>query len=224
MADRAEVLRYLGYNGQEMDGRMSALIDECMEECEGAARPNYLWRVFPVTADPETPCITLDGAGLRLPGRDIFAHLEKAEQCAVMAATLGVGVDSLIRSHQARDLTRSLVLEAAAAALIEEICDRAEAEIHAFAAGEGYDTNFRFSPGYGDLPLTLQTPITTLLDTGRRIGLYCSELNLLMPRKSVTAFIGFLPAGAVSDGPHGCESCNLRDTCEFRKRGKRCGR
>ena len=80
---------------------------------------------------------------------------------------------------------------------------------------------WRFSPGYGDYPLSLQSELLRILDAPRKIGLCTNENSILTPTKSVTAVIG------VSDNPienkrKGCASCNLKTTCKFRKAGTRC--
>ena len=79
----------------------------------------------------------------------------------------------------------------------------------------------RFSPGYGDLPLSLQPEICSALDAARRLGLHVTEHFLLNPSKSVTAVIG------LSDRPQmarirGCGHCAMYETCALRKGGKRC--
>ena len=53
-------------------------------------------------------------------------------------------------------------------------------------------SNFRprFSPGYGDFPLTAQRDIFAILDCPKRIGLSLNQSLLLSPTKSVTAVIG----------------------------------
>ena len=59
-------------------------------------------------------------------------------------------------------------------------------------------------------------------DAARRLGLHVTDSLLLNPTKSVTAVIG------LSDRPQmarirGCDYCALRESCELRKGGKRCG-
>ena len=71
-----------------------------------------------------------------------------------MAATLSPGVDALLRRSQLSDLSRSLVLESCATAAIEEVCDRGEAIIRQRYPGRALTS--RYSPGYGDLPVTVQ--------------------------------------------------------------------
>lgn len=58
------------------------------------------------------------------------------------------------------------------------------------------DITFRYSPGYGDLPLDVQSSFLRALDAQKKIGLTVSENNLLFPRKSVTAIIGIINSGS----------------------------
>jgi cobalamin-dependent methionine synthase I len=48
----------------------------------------------------------------------------------------------------------------------------------------------RFSPGYGDLPLELQTNLFKVLDCQHFIGLTLNDSMLMSPSKSVTAIVG----------------------------------
>ncbi|MCI8361411.1 MAG: methionine synthase [Clostridiales bacterium] len=217
--DKSEALRYLGHRGQDVPADLSALIDDCMEQCMAAARPRQVSRRFDLSAGMDG--LELVGTGLSLPGRDIAAHLAGCSACLLMAATLGVDMDNLIKRYESVDLTRSLILDACAASLIESVCDEAEAALRQQAEGEGKGLTGRYSPGYGDLPLELQPRFTALLDTVRRIGLCCSRTDILLPRKSVTAIMGITdrpPAGpSVRQGcGRNCADCKLTD-CYYRK-------
>jgi hypothetical protein len=86
----------------------------------------------------------------------------------------------------------------------------------------GYSQTWRFSPGYGDLPLDIQTEFLQILDAPKRIGLNTTANNILTPRKSVTAVIG-LSQGEISQGRRGCAICRMKDKCQYRKRGEHCG-
>ena len=138
-----------------------------------------------------------------------------------MAATLSAGVDGLLRQSQLRDLGRSLVLEACATAAIEEVCDRGEAMIRGQYPGRVLTS--RYSPGYGDLPVTVQGAFLALLDAPRRLGLCATGSSILTPRKSVTAVIGVREAGAgTPEDGRGCAVCRLRESCPYRKAGTVC--
>ena len=69
---------------------------------------------------------------------------------------------------------------------VESLCDELCRELE----GEWGTVRPRFSPGYGDLPLSLQKEIFALLDCGRSIGVALGENLLMSPSKSVTAIVG----------------------------------
>jgi 5-methyltetrahydrofolate--homocysteine methyltransferase len=119
-------------------------------------------------------------------GSDIKTHLEGCDKIIILAATLGLQVDELIRQTEAADMAGAVVLDALASAAIEQVCDLAEADIRA----EHSEITARFSPGYGDFPLEVQSELLGLLNAKKKIGLYVNKSNLLIPRKSVTAVIG----------------------------------
>ena len=76
-----------------------------------------------------------------------------------MAVTLGPGPDRLIRRASVGQMSRAVVLQAAAAAMTETWCDQINERIRQEAERDGLCTRPRYSPGYGDLPLELQKDI-----------------------------------------------------------------
>ena len=210
-----EVLRYLGYRGQEISPELSARIDNAMAECRAVVRPRHVLRRFSLMWDNEG--LYLANTDVILGGEAIACHLANAKEVALLAATLGIEIDSRIRRAQHSDMAYALMLDAAASQLIEEVCDTAEASLRIQAASEGLCAGSRFSPGYSDLPLELQAPLLTLLDAPRRIGLNCTDNHLLTPGKSVTALIGLFQ-GKSPDAVHGCDNCPMHKSCTVRKR------
>lgn len=207
-----EALRYLGAAGA--DEALRQAVAEAAEWLEARVRPRWVYRVFPLTA--EGGGVTLTGAGLTLTGNLAQTMLADCRQAALMACTLGQEWERLMREAQARDISRAVMLDACASAYVEAGCDEAQAEIAARMPGT-YLTD-RFSPGYGDLPLSLQPGILRALDAERRLGLHATQSDLLLPQKSVTAVIG------LSERPQrarirGCAYCGLREHCTLRQRG-----
>ena len=205
---REEVLRYLGCPGTE-DPATLALVEGCSARLLAAARPKWTYRVFDLAV--QTDGVRLD-CGLLLPGRDLAAHLRGCSRAALLAATLSAPVDALLRRAQAEDLAAAVALDCCATAAVEAGCDLAEAEIRVRFPGCSFP--FRFSPGYGDLPIELQDPILRLLDAPRRVGLCATDRHILTPRKSVTAVLG-ISDGEISPQKRGCASCTFRDRCKF---------
>ena len=74
--------------------------------------------------------------------------------------------------------------------MIEAYCDDIDRQIQAEAKSRNLQTKRRFSPGYGDLELSVQRDLCRVLDTERQIGLTLTESCMMVPVKSVTAIIG----------------------------------
>lgn len=216
--DRYEVLRYLGYKGQDINVKLENLIDKSIKKCYEISNPRYCYKIF--TCSKEETGILLDGTNTTLKGNSISKYLLKAEKAAVMAATLGVSFDSGVRIQEQVSMTEALILDACGTAYIESLCDAVEEEIIHIAVSESYVTSYRYSPGYGDFPLEQQPEILSLLEANRKIGLTCTRELIMLPRKSVTAVIGFSLENQAGDP---CENCNINQTCNFRKEGKTCG-
>lgn len=210
---RDEALRYIGVRGAapaDIDEALTRAIALLMR----SARPRVLWRRY-----DRLPDGTLAGTGFRPAGEDIRVHLRGCGGVVLMAATLGTEIERLIGRMQLTDPADALVLDACASAAVENVCDNLCADIAA-ALAPAYLTA-RFSPGYGDLPLTQQADLFRALDVTRRIGVTLTDSGLMLPQKSVTALLG------VSDAPiegraRGCGTCALYPTCAYRKDGKTC--
>lgn len=217
---KAEVLRYLGHRGQELTPELDRRIDVLMERALAVATPRECTAEYPVEATEAG--VRLVGTELVLTGKDIARHLEGARACALLGVTLGAAVEREILLLERRSMTDVVIFDAACTALIECVADRCESEIVGGARARGLYTNFRFSPGYGDLPIELQREFLAVLGASRRIGLTVTETSLLLPRKSVTAVVGLFDRPQKSS-KRGCESCNLRESCALRRRGTPCG-
>ncbi len=214
--DKAEVLRYLGINGRP-DTQTERLIDKCADKLSLAIRPKYTYRHFDLSYNANNYSLT--DSSTVLSGKTAINRLNGCTSCYVMAATLGQEADMLIRKAQVTDMAEAVVMDACATDLIEKICDCAEDEISHISASNGTFARQRFSPGYGDLPLSLQVDICNLLDTTRKIGVSLTDELLLLPTKSVTAFIGITPEQPADKTNYksGCENCNMANYCTYRK-------
>lgn len=208
--DRSEVLRYMGHAGDDVhDVHIIETADAAIARITRIAVPRYTWKICTPDALPLT-------------GNDIQRHLNGCDRMAVLCATLGAAVDREIRLAEHRSMLTALALDAAAGDAIEKVCDAAEDELRIQMGKEGLFLTGRYSPGYGDLPMTLQPDILTLCDAPRRIGLSVTATNIMTPRKSVTALLG-ISAHPVQGRARGCGTCRLSADCPYRKRGIRCG-
>ena len=207
LINKDEALRYLGWQ-KELPEENAALYDKAEELFLAAAQPKYYYQVF-----------DKNELGFLLTGNDIAAHLATSKKIVLLAATLGSAVDMLIRRSQIEDMALSVIIDALASAAIEEVCDAAAESVH--KEYPHLRQTSRYSPGYGDWPITVQPKVAAVLDTARRAGICVLNTNLMTPRKSVTAILG-LSDHPVKGHLAGCGHCVLRTRCEYRKRGKTC--
>lgn len=209
--DRKEALRYLGLRGQEPDAGTAALLERAAGMLLETARPRTVWKTFELRETEEG--LLLPTAGLLLTGKAIRRHLCGCTRCILMAATLGLETDRLVLRTQLGSMALAAVLDACASAAVEDVCNQLCAGI---ARQLERTLTFRFSPGYGDLPLALQQDFIRSLDTPRKIGLTLTESCMLAPQKSVTAVLGIRPPGeAMPRETDSCAGCNLRGRCSF---------
>lgn len=200
----AEALRYLGYRGasvvdditrKSLEGAFTRLIAE--------AKPKYTYHLCDKFETKAPSQLTIER--FKIQSLALHNHLAPYSHVVLMAATLGTAVDKLIDREMLLSPSSGLLLNAAASALIEEVCDFAEAEaLDAIAQRfevrrENLTTCFRFSPGYGDLDLAVNASIISALAADKRIGVTTSKNHLLVPRKSVTAIFALKVEDVVED-------------------------
>ena len=216
---RGEVLRYMGCKG-EVPPEVLNLAEECLAMLGEVCEPRYVVREFPLKMPGdgviETDCF-------RTVSRNLEKNLKDCHKLLVFAATLGIGVDHLIRRYNRLDMSRTVALQAGAAAVLEEYCDQVCRKLREDYERQGFYLRPRFSPGYGDFPLEAQPSIVRTLRADIRLGLTVLPTHLLLPTKSITAVLGLfdvLPSRHEEN--EACASCALRATCEMRKRGVVC--
>lgn len=210
--DRKEVLRYLGYHGQNADAATVELIESCEKELMDAAMFRFLMREYPLKLGENG---MVDVVCFQTVSRNLSRNLTGCEKILLMAATLGTEVDRLLARYGKYQVSRAVVLQAAATALIEDCCDRLCARWKEDYEAQGLYLRPRFSPGYGDFSITCQEPVLNALEAGKRIGITLTDSCLMLPSKSVTAVIG-LGRQPLFCELKGCELCSRND-CAYRR-------
>lgn len=176
--DRREIARYAGCPGDVLP----PLLEECLAEAEKAVANRVAWAVYPLAFTDEG--LDLGFAGTA--SRDLMKNLLGCERIVLFAATVGPGPDRLARKYARLSPAKAQLFQAIGAERVETLCD-------AFCRDFGKEIPLRprFSPGYGDLPLTLQREIFAALELEKTLGLTLGENLLMTPTKSVTAIAGW---------------------------------
>lgn len=215
--NQSEALRYLGYGQHLPDIKVQTLLNECEEELRKAAKPRFVYKIFDI--EHSQAGVALLNTTLILPGNAIKEHLEGCEKAVLMGVTISTEVDRLIRINQISNMAKAVMIDSLASVAVEQVCDKVEALIKNELTT--YKQTWRFGIGYGDLPLDLQGDFLEVINAQKLIGLHISKGNMLIPTKSVTAIIG-LSKNEIKDTKRGCQTCNRKDSCAYRKKGGHC--
>ena len=207
-----EAVRYLGFGRRESDEATLRLVTAAFSQLERAASPRIVWGVFDLKTAGEG---RLDIGGMEVESRSLWKNMKGCCQAVVLGATLGSGVDLLMRRQSLTDMAAAVVTQACAAAMLEEYLDGEQEKIGRELEREGKYLRPRFSPGYGDFSICHQGQLLAMLEAPKRIGLSMTDSSMLTPVKSVTAVIG---VSAVKEPCHrkGCEACGKTD-CIYRR-------
>ena len=176
--DERELWARLGGIGALEDEKIREVIADISQVLSAA----YVAEELPVLVNNGS-CIST--GGITIAGESFAKIAGGSSRIVAIAATLGAGVDRLIRKKSAVSVADGFVYDAIASAMVEGLINLATVR-----TTSGKEHTGRFSPGYGDMPLELQGDIIALLDAGKRLGITLNESKLMSPSKSVTAFIG----------------------------------
>ncbi|MBR2263526.1 MAG: Vitamin B12 dependent methionine synthase activation subunit [Firmicutes bacterium] len=207
-----EIARYLGYRGISPDPRVQQVIDQVLQELERSVRPGCLHRMEPCTLDASG---LLHLGPITVSSLDLKKNLDGCTHVILIGATLGAAPDQLIRRYEATDMLKASIAQAVAAAMIEAYLDSEQEKLERMYLAQGLHMRPRFSPGYGDLSLDVQPEILAVLQMSKHLGVTLTDGLLMIPSKSITAFIG------LAERPYHCEtiSCQFcgKENCLYRK-------
>ena len=175
-----EICKY--YGALHTNKEVKAIIDNCISESENSFTYKVCFGLFPLKIVDEN----IDLGFTRFYSKNLAVNLSKCKEVIVFSATVGVEIDRLIARYTRISPTKSLCFQAIGTERIEALCDIFCKDLKT----EYGFTKTRFSPGYGDLSLDCQKDIFRTLDCERKIGLTLTDSLLMIPSKSVTAFVG----------------------------------
>ena len=142
-----------------------------------------VWAVFDLRIEGEL----CDLGVMQIRSHSLAAHLAGCKRVILLATTLGAAFDRELQKQARLSPARAYELQMQGLHEIEAWCDTLCAEL---AKEQCATLRARFSPGYGDLSLEVQREIFRVLEPAKHIGLCLSESCVMIPSKSVTAFVG----------------------------------
>ena len=185
-----DALRFLGVRG-EPDAATRERLRRAAREVAASAAPAFASALFDVRRGPDGE---LGFGPFSVRSAKLAYNLRGCARAFAFVATLGPGPDRLVRRAEALGLLADAAcLQAAAGEIADSFCDAVVETLALDPAAAGRRLRPRFSPGYGDLPLETQRPLFPALDATRRIGVALTDACLMVPTKSVSAFVGIGP-------------------------------
>ena len=178
--DTQSILRYA--RCKDADENVLSLLQACINEVQDTLVYKVCYAEFPLSVDDGI----IDLSFTKIDSKMLQTALSGCKTCILFAATVGLEPDRLIAKYSRISPAKALMLQAIGTERIESLCDLFCADMQQ----GGRQVKPRVSPGYGDLPLEIQREIFAVLDCPRKIGVSLNERLLMVPTKSVTAFIG----------------------------------
>lgn len=208
-----EAIRYLGYGKHAIDNQTFSLVLEAFDELDRIVEKRMIYRIFDFKILSED-CMEIEN--MKVQSKNLMVNLDGCEKVVLLGATLGIGVDQLMKRYSYTNMAKMVVLQACAAAILEEYLDHWQENLVQELSAEEYGLRPRFSPGYGDFSISHQGEILRMLDAPKKIGLSMTEGNMLTPLKSVTAVIGLKRNEKSCDRKRPCKNCE-KTNCAYRR-------
>ncbi len=210
--DLAQVKRYLGMDDNPSD--IDEDIKSLYQRLKPLLEPKYYYRVFSFSLNP----LVIEKRIFE--SKDMNKLLATSDKVIILAVTLGGKIEQEIRKFNVANKFNSIVSDALLSSMVEDYQDKIIDQLRGEYPGK-YFTD-AFAPGYGDLDINFQRDIFDLLQLEKRIGVNLTPTMLMVPRKSITCFIGI--SDVAQNKVTGCDTCNMKETCQLRKAGKSCAR
>ena len=179
-----EILRYASCKGDALPPEAVS----CIKALPPTVCGRVCWAAFEIG---ETEA-GLDLGFAETDSQKLKKNLTGCDKIVLFCATAGVEFDRMVRRYERVSPSKALWYQSIGAAYVEAVCDAFCEDIRA-RFGE---TRPRFSPGYGDLPLSLQTEIFRALQCEKHVGVTLNADLFMTPSKSVTAIVGVKQSNA----------------------------
>lgn len=172
--DFRQIYRYLGCKGtpeSALEARVTAIASQAAQEA--GVRIAYLSLPVKVSQDH----VSFEGYSSVFSNK-LADNLRGTDRVLLFCATCGVYFDRKIAAARLQPAD-AVIWDAVGTAAIEQFCDAFCKKMHTVRP--------RFSPGYGDLPLTFQNDLLQWLNAAQLVGVGLTDSLLMTPTKSVSA-------------------------------------
>ena len=186
IVNKSEIYRYLGYKtGMDLPKEIETSVEEILDNVLKQSVPKVCYKYFETKVGEQ-----IDFGFVNVESKELASNLEGCTETVIFGATIGIYTDRQIQKEQILSPVRALIYQAVGAAAVEAVCDDFNEWIRQKEKEKGRDICPRFSPGYGDVSLSIQKNIVQELSLAKLAGITLTDSLLMIPEKSVTAIIG----------------------------------
>ena len=191
--DYDELFRYAGFSRQALedftDDQMKELAQAAVKDISKAMNCRAVYTKFDLEIQPDDKICF---AGKIIHSHHLTLNLHECHSVYLFAATLGPAVDKLIQKETRINPAKAVMMQAAGAMFIERYCDLLIEYFTEQETNECAENKLRprYSPGFGDVSLSVQKTFFELLDCQKNLALTLNDSLIMSPEKSVTAFVG----------------------------------
>ena len=150
-----------------------------------------IYRTFKVVKDKNTPPGVEGSRGLFF-GKKIASLINECDYVSLILTTIGNALPDRATEIQKKEPTDAYYLEHVGGWMADYLADRVDERIVRECNKAGYTTTMRYSPGYGDWTLDAQPELIRLVEADK-ISVVLTDTNIMIPRKSVSAALGWVP-------------------------------
>lgn len=150
-----------------------------------------VYRTFRVVKAASGPPGVEGSAGLFF-GKKIASLINECDYVSLLLTTIGSALPDRATEIQKGEPTDAYYLEHVGGWMADYLADRVDERIERECAKHGYKRTMRYSPGYGDWTLEAQPDLLRLVEA-EKVGVTLTDTLIMIPRKSVSAAIGWLP-------------------------------
>jgi hypothetical protein len=188
------VIRRMGYPDSEHEGfdQIKTLMDEVLIRAKTLFSPKAVYRMLRVGERASNALVFKDTDFIIRSGK-VCHMLRNSDPVILFMATIGPGLEKVVDTLFAGgEPTKGFILDAIGSETADAVADKLHWEIFSILARDaGFRVTPRFSPGYGDWPVTVQEEFLKVCGGGE-IGISTTSSSLMIPRKSVSAVLGWV--------------------------------
>ena len=188
------VLRRLGYPPkiEELNGQVKRIFEKEMKRAPALLEPKGVYRPLRVDSN-KGGVLTFRDSPFTIRSSQVTQMLRESDPVVLFMVTIGSALEDEVKKRfDAEEMAEAVILDAIGSETVDAVADRMHRVVLKELAEErGLSVTPRFSPGYGDWPVTVQREFLDVCGGGL-IGISVNESSLMLPRKSVSAVLGWV--------------------------------